>query len=428
MSRPWPLRALFAADAVSIAGTSMTFLALPWFVLVTTGSATQTGIVTACETVPLVLAAAAGGPLIDRLGARRAAVFSDLASAVGVALIPLVHQTVGLDFWQLCVLVALVGLARAPGDTARRCLLPGLVEMAGTPIERATSAYDGVSRGARMVGAPTAGALIAILGPANVLLVDALSFLVAAALVACSIPRTATPPVSSDLGYVLQLREGWRGLRADRLMTAMTAMVCLTNLLDAAFATVLLPVYARTVLHSVVALGTLFGVFGLGALLGTVVYGVVGPSLPRWPLFTAAFLLMGLPRFGLLAAGASYGVLLVAQLLLGVACGCLNPILSAVGLERVRPELRSRVFSVSDAGALAGAPLGAIAAGVSVSQLGLTPTLLGAGALYLFATLSPLLWAPLWRQLDATRPTRPLQPAPVSTDARGESAMSPKGA
>ena len=241
MTRPGPLRSLLAANAVSIAGTSMTLLALPWFVLVTTGSATRTGVVAACETVPLVLAAAGGGPLIDRIGARRAAICSDVASAAGVALIPLVHQTVGLAFWQLCLLVALVGLARAPGETARRCLLPGLVELAGTPVERATSAYDGVSRGARMIGTPAAGALIAVLGPANVLLVDALSFLVSAALVARSVPPAAPPAVSSELGYVSQLREGWRGLRADRLLSAVTAMVCLTNLLDAGFATCCCP-------------------------------------------------------------------------------------------------------------------------------------------------------------------------------------------
>src|SRR4051812_39157343 len=151
----------------------MTLLAVPWFVLQSTGSAAQTGIVGACETVPLVLASALGGPLIDRVGARRVAVGSDVFSGIGIALVPLLHATGALRFWQLCVLVALVGLTRAPGDTARAVLVPGLVRLAAMPLERATSAYDGVSRGARMVGGPVAGALIAAIGPADVLVVDA---------------------------------------------------------------------------------------------------------------------------------------------------------------------------------------------------------------------------------------------------------------
>ncbi len=407
MKRPGPLRALLVANTISTAGTAMTLLALPWFVLVTTGSAARTGIVAACETVPLVLASGLTGPLVDRLGARRTAVLSDLLSAVGVALVPLLHDTVGLRFWQLCLLVGVVGLVRAPGDTARHVLLPGLVALSQMPVERATSAYDGVSRGARMLGAPVAGGLIAVLGPADVLLLDAGTFLASALLLALFIPLPsasvaggAAEPIT---GYLRQLREGLRGLRSDRLLLAITLLVMLTNLVDAAWSAVLLPVYAREVLDSSVALGVLFGVFGFGALAGTVLYGIVGPRLPRWPVFTAAFLLVGAPRFAVMASEPSYEVLLGTQLVCGLACGCLNPILTAVSLERVPPALRSRIFGVSSAGAEAGVPVGALLAGLSVEQLGLTAALVIAAVVYLAATLTPIVWNPLWRQLDATR-------------------------
>jgi MFS family permease len=396
------LHALLVANAVSITGTAMTLLAVPWFVLETTGSAGRTGIAAACETVPLVLASGLGGPLIDRVGARRAAVLSDLLSAVGVALVPLLHRTVGLAFWQLCLVVGFVGLVRAPGDTARAVLLPGLVELAGTPVERATSAYDGVSRGARMLGAPLAGALIAALGPADVMVVDAVTFVVSAALLRTAVPFARASEVSEDVPYLRQLREGLRALRADRLLLGIVVMVMVTNLLDAAWASVLLPVYAREVLGSSVGLGVLFGTFGLGALLGTVLYGGLGPRLPRWPVFTAAFLVVGGPRFGLLAAVPPYPLLLTGQLLCGLAAGCLNPVLTAVEYERIPKHLQSRVFGVSSAGVLAGVPAGALLGGLAVDHLGLRPALLAAGAAYLLATLSPLVW-PVWRQMDSTR-------------------------
>ncbi len=398
-----PLQALLTANAVSIMGTSMTLLAVPWFVLVTTGSAVQTGISAACETVPLVLMSALSGPLVDRLGPRRAAIGSDVLSALGISLVPLLHVTVGIRFWELCVLVALVGVVRAPGSTARQVLLPQLVALAGTPIERATSAYDGVSRGAQMLGAPIAGALIVALGPANVLLVDAVSFLVSATLLASFVPVVAADEEDDGLSYVRRLHEGLAALRKDRLMMGIVLSVMITNLLDAAWATVLAPVYAREVLHSSVSLGLMFSTFGLGALTGTVLFAVLGPRLRRWPLYTTAFLVVGAPRFVMLGAELPLAAILVVSVCVGLLCGAINPILSAVEYERIPPALQSRVFGVMSAAVLGGTPLGAVLAGVCVEHLGLRPTLFGAGALYLLTTLSPLVF-PVWREMDRATP------------------------
>jgi predicted MFS family arabinose efflux permease len=380
----------------------VTLLAIPWFVLTATGSAARTGVAAACETVPLVVASALGGPLIDRIGARRAAVGSDVLSAVGISVIPLLHLTVGLQFWQLCLVVGVTALVRAPGDTARTVLVPALVEVAGTPVERATSAYDGVSRAARMIGAPLAGVLIAVLGPAQVLLVDAATFLASAALLQLAVPVNARAVAHDGARYLQQLREGVAGLRADRLVLAIVAMVMVTNLLDAAWAGVLMPVYAREVLHSSVGLGLLFGSFGVGALTGSVLSAAFGPRMPRWPVYTVAFLVVGAPRFGLLALQPPLPVLLTGTALLGIATGFLNPILSAVEYERIPVHLQSRVLSVSAAGVLAGVPVGAVLGGFAVERAGLTATLLGTGGLYLLATLTPLVFR-VWREMDATR-------------------------
>lgn len=397
-----PFVALLAADAVSTTGTAMTLLAIPWFVLQTTGSAAQTGVIGACETVPLVLAAALGGPAIDRLGARRVTVVSDLLSALGVALVPLLHATVGLRFWQLCLVVAAVGLFRAPGETARHVLVPGLVRLAGVPLERATSAYDGVSRGARMVGAPLAGALIAVFGAADVLLVDAGTFVVSALLVWTQVPSSLRPAVqAAGEPYLRQLREGLRAVRRDRLIAGITAMLLVTNMLDAASAGVLLPVYAREVLGSSVALGVLFGCFGGGALAGTVLYSAVGPRLPRWPVYTVAFLLVGAPRFFAFAAEPPYAALIVTSVVAGVAAGALNPVLTAVEYERIPEHLQSRIFGVMSAGVLAGAPVGVLVTGVVVERWGVRAALVAAGLAYLLATLSPVVF-PVWRQMDRT--------------------------
>ncbi|HEX5808607.1 MAG TPA: MFS transporter, partial [Anaerolineales bacterium] len=131
-----PLYSLFVANAISLVGNVFTAIAVPWFVLQTTGSATQTGVTGFFTILPVVLAGFLGGTLIDRLGYKRTSIISDLASGVTTALIPLLYFTVGLEFWQLLALVFLGALLDTPGGTARAALLPELAEQARMPIER----------------------------------------------------------------------------------------------------------------------------------------------------------------------------------------------------------------------------------------------------------------------------------------------------
>src|SRR5580765_3386575 len=119
-----PILSLFAANAVSLSGNMAALVAIPWFVLQTTGSASKTGITAFAGLLPVILSGFFGGALVDRLGYRRMSIIGDLASAISVAAIPILHSTIGLEFWQLVVLVFLGGLLDAPGGTARTSLLP----------------------------------------------------------------------------------------------------------------------------------------------------------------------------------------------------------------------------------------------------------------------------------------------------------------
>jgi hypothetical protein len=65
-----PLGGVLAAMPVSLTGTRSSVVALPWFIPVTTGSATRTGPVAFCEMTPYVVVEAFTGPLVDRIGPR----------------------------------------------------------------------------------------------------------------------------------------------------------------------------------------------------------------------------------------------------------------------------------------------------------------------------------------------------------------------
>jgi MFS family permease len=112
--RPGPLAALLAAEVVSTTGSQMTLLALPWFVLVTTGSPARMGVVVAADLLPMVVLAIPGGAVAGRLGARRTMLACDLARLPLVGLVPLLHAVGALSFPVLVGLVALQGLFWPP--------------------------------------------------------------------------------------------------------------------------------------------------------------------------------------------------------------------------------------------------------------------------------------------------------------------------
>src|SRR5258708_8978377 len=110
-----PLYAFLTGSAISYTGDVLTLLAIPWFVLQTTGIVTQMGITAFFSTVPMALSAFFVSMLVDGLGYKRTSVIVDIARRVTVSLIPVLDHTVGLRFWQLLALVFLVGLLTSPG-------------------------------------------------------------------------------------------------------------------------------------------------------------------------------------------------------------------------------------------------------------------------------------------------------------------------
>src|SRR5438094_70634 len=175
-----PVYTLLIATAISLLGNRLTSVAVPWFVLVTTGSAAKTGLTVFFTTLPLFLSGFFGGALVDRLGFKRTSVLGDLFSGATIALIPLLHYTVGLAFWQLLLLVFLADSLNTPGNTARQGLWPDLIALAGYRLKRVNAARQAPGNLASLLGPPLAGALIAVVGPGRVLWLDAATFLASA--------------------------------------------------------------------------------------------------------------------------------------------------------------------------------------------------------------------------------------------------------
>lgn len=403
-----PLFALFGANAISQIGNMVSSVAFPWFVLETTGSAAQTGLMTAVSTLPLVVMGLLGGSLIDRTGAKQMSVGSDVLSALTTASVPLLFLS-GLLNYPLLLLIAFLGaVLDSPGSTARQSILPDLIRRAGMQPERANAIYQAIFRASILLGPPIGGALISLFGTANVLWFDAATFVVSALLIGMFVPaRQAISQGGVGSGWA-ELTSGVRFLWREPLLRALLAIFALVDLLANALLLVVVPVYAARIYNSSVAFGAMISSFGGGMLAGTVVFGIIGRQLSRRLCIGGGLLLSAVAALLLLFLPAlAQAVALLAIMGFGLGPGA--TLAMTIFQERTPAELRGRVFGARTAIQLACLPLGVLATGVLLERFGIMPTLVIIGIPYLLTGILALSL-----KLDQSSETRSQEP-----EARG---------
>jgi MFS family permease len=359
---------------------------------------------------PYVVVKAFTGPLVDRIGPRAVSWTTDLASATAAAAVPLLHALDLLSFPLLLALVALIGAARGPGDLAKEVMVPAAAERGRVPLERATGLAGVTERLASTVGLAVGGSLVALLGPLTGLAVNAGCFALGSVIIRLALPRgtghaaeeAPAQAGGTGPGYWQRFGEGFTFLRGEPLLLTVIVMVGITNLLDAAFASVLVPLWARESGHGPTAIGLMGSVMGAAAVGGSLIAATVSHRLRRRVVVVTGFLLAGAPRFLSLAFDAPLGVVLAVFAVSGFGAGFVNPVLGAVLVERVPRRMLGRVNALGDSLAWAGIPLGGLIAGAAATALGLVPVLLTCGAAY-FLTTNLAGLRPEWRAMDRTR-------------------------
>ncbi len=185
------MRGILAAEAVSALGTQMTFVALPWFVLTTTGSATRMGLVFAVELLPVALLGIPSALVVQRLGVRRTMFVSDLCRAPLLAAVPLLHLADLLTFPLLLGIVFVIGMFSAPYLTAQRLVIPETFRDDEALVVQGNGLLEGVIRLATLLGPAVAGLAISAVGAVNILYVDAATYVVAYLILASGLPKPA---------------------------------------------------------------------------------------------------------------------------------------------------------------------------------------------------------------------------------------------
>lgn len=406
-----PVFGLLLANVISVIGNMLSLVALPWFVLETTGSAAMTGTVGFFVALPAFVAGVFGGTLVDRFGYKRMSIVSDVFSGVGVAAVPLLHHTTGLAFWQLLVFVFLGALLDVPGLTARRSMIPGLTKLGGFRLEQTNSAFESVQYISLLLGPPLAGVLIAWMGASNVLWINAATFPVSAGVVAIAVPSRPTPAeAASRTRYIDELMSGLRFLRGDRVLFSLAITLAITNFFGSSIFTVLLPVYVQETFGRATVLGLMGAAAGVGALAGSFVYGTIGHRMPRRLIWIVGFMLTPLELWTLTMT--SWIPAIVGAMVIGAfVSGPINAMMVTIRHERIPEGLRGRVFSTYSAIAMAAAPVGILLTGYAIETIGLRATIITlAAGLQLVGVAMFVI--PAFREMDATRNG---QPEPTGT-------------
>lgn len=394
-----PIGALVAAEIISILGSRMTYLALPWFVLVTTGSPAKMTIVLAVEILPVAIFGIPSGMVVERLGARTTMLVCDAARVPLLVALPLLHSAGVLRFPLLLALVFLLGCFMAPYFAAQRVILPELVGEDETTIAQANSVVEGGTAFAGLAGPALAGILIPFIGAPNVLYVDAATYAVAFLLLAGFVPKTKRLIGTAQQGVLA----GIRFLLSDRVIGPLSVTVIVLNFLAAGLSATL-PYYAYDGFSgdSKVA-GLFFTAIGAGALLGSVgavflvkriaplrlaSIAIVAMSLPLW------LLPLDLPAWGVMAA--LFTALLFAPLVNGPVIGTLT--------ARTPPELRAKMMTALISLSTLAAPAGFVVAGQLLEPWGVSRVF---AAIAIGMTATALVFAAIALRLGGDVPEAP---------------------
>jgi predicted MFS family arabinose efflux permease len=351
--RSRPLGALLAAEVLSTTGSQMTWLALPWFVLVTSGSK-QMAFVIAAEAGGYALFGIPSGSLLERLGPQRTMRLCDALRAPLMLLVPVLHWSGNLTLPILAGLAFVLGAAGTPYGAAQRIVVAEILDEDETSVERANALLQGATRITMLCGPALGGVLIAAVGAPVVLVVDAGSYVVAFALVTLLVPvaGAAQKEVAEDGGGLLA---GVRYLLRDPLMRGWTTAIVVG---DASFSVLFVAIPVLVVAHYGAdprLAGAFLAAWGIGAVAGNVAafrserIGGLSHAAPLALLQAAPLWTLAAP----VPAAAVAGALTLS----GLANGLVNPTLHSLLTLRPPASIRAKALTATFTASSLGTPV-----------------------------------------------------------------------
>jgi predicted MFS family arabinose efflux permease len=376
MLRNRSLAAVLCAELVSLTGSAMTFVALPWFVLITTGSTARMGWVLAAELLPVGLLGIPAGSLIARLGAKRTMNLADAVRAPLMTGIPILHWTGHLHFGLLLGFTFLLGCFTAPYYASSRLILPEVLGDDEQLVAQGSAFAQAATQLTQLGGPLLGGLLISWLSAPSVLLVDAATYAFSFVVIATFVRAGGrVPGDESSRG----LFAGLRYVVRDRLLGPMLAAAAFVNFSAQGLFAMLPVLVVRRFDEDATILGFLFASFGAGALVGSLAAAQILRRVKLTTLAGVAILGMAVPLW-LLAITLPWPAVMVVLAAFGACAPLVNaPVLAILTVrapEALRPKVMTAVMTIS----VVIGPLGFLAVGQALQHVGMRVVFLAIAA------------------------------------------------
>ncbi|RSM85037.1 MFS transporter [Kibdelosporangium aridum] len=376
---------LWTASAVSNLGDGVTIAAGPLLVAQLTQNPALVAGAPFMQQLPWLLFALLSGAYVDRVDRRKLVVLVNVLRGLVLAILAV---TIAADVVSIPIVYAtyfLLGLGETFADTASAALLPAIV-----PKEKLASANAKLMATftiSNQFAAKPLGAWLFAAAAALPFAVDAVSFLIAAALVAAV--RKAPAP---EKPRKTNIKEGVRWLMNHRVLRTLATTMGVANVVFcAAFAIFVLYVQQRLGLDEI-GYGVLLTTFAVGGLIGTAIAARLQTRFPARVLLRAGLIVETLTHL-ILAVTDNWLVAGTILVVFGVHTMVWGVIVVTMRQRVVPDSLLGRVTSVYMLLDLGGAALGSLIGGLIAQALGVTaPFWIAAGVMVLICVAA---WRPL---------------------------------
>ncbi len=404
---------LWAGQTTSRLGDSLHRIALAWWVLEKTGSATAMGTVMVLSQIPMLIFLLIGGIVVDRFPRLRIMFLSDLLSGAVVAFIAVFAWQDLLEIWHIYLASLVFGFVQAFFGPAYQSVIPQI-----TPPDELVSAnsLNGLSQRVMGVIGPMLGAaLVAAGGTPLAFALDALSFFVSALCVfpilraglhepprKVEVSGTAGEPSSLKQTIrrgLLDLREGWDAIISVPWIWVTIVVFGFLNIMEGSPRAVAMPFLIKDDLGADVGLLGVFGsAFSLGYVICALVLGQFKRLRHRGLLGYGAVLVNGcmLLLFGF---EAPIPVLVGAMFVYGFCFNVFGLVWTNTLQEMVPNDKLGRVVAFDSLGSWVLLPVGFALAGWGTDLFGAPAVFLVGGAGTILMILLGLLH-PAVRGLD----------------------------
>ena len=267
-------RRFFVGQTISLSGTWMQSVGQAWLVLKITGSPASVGLVTAVQTLPILLFGAAGGVLIDRVDTRRVLIATNVAGAVQALLLGVLVLSGSVRLWMVFALAASYGFVQLLDNPARQAFA---LELVGRELLPNAVTLNSINmNAARVFGPSVAAGVIAWLGVGACFVINASSF-GAVVLALSTLRHSELQPPRREPRHKGQLKEGLQYVWAQRELRLLLAMMTLIGTLTYEFSVTLPALAEFTFGGGATTFGLMTGAMGVGAVIG----GLLTAGRPR---------------------------------------------------------------------------------------------------------------------------------------------------